>query len=523
LEIVMLRMQFLPAAIRLAVLVISAAIGLASCGGRPSYRIEPVAQEILVGAATRIVIRVVDARGNPLPASSITIQSARLDMGPDDMAAMVAPLKQLEGATPEGLAFEADVAMPGRWALTITLAVEGSKAPVTGKIVLTAVEYKAELRSPAGTAQRKILYYRNPMGLADISPTPKKDQMGMDYIPVYSDEATDTAGAVRISPEKIQRAGIRTEIVKLHALNRTLRAVGTVVHDESRLAVVTAKFDGFVDEMMVSTVGVTVEAGQPLLRVWVESKEILQKEADYLVALRTGSEPLYIRDARNNLRLFGVPAETIRELERTRRPVRTIIFAAPFRGRVIEKPALKGMRFAAGDTLFKVADHSAVWVMTQVPERELGMLTVGQSARITLTADRSDPIAGKVALIYPELDLATRTAMVRIEVANERELIKIGQYADVEIDTPLSDEPIVAVRESAVIDSGTRRAVFVAKDGGVFEPRDVTLGRRGGGLVEVRSGLAEGERIVVSGNFLIDAESNLHAALAAFGAPQAPK
>jgi Cu(I)/Ag(I) efflux system membrane fusion protein len=294
-----------------------------------------------------------------------------------------------------------------------------------------------------------------------------------------------------------------------------VQAVGTVVYDESRLAVVTAKFDGFVDEMMVSTVGAEAEAGQPLLRVWVESKEILQKEADYLVALRSGDDD-YKREARNNLRLFGVPDATIRELERTRRPVRTIVFAAPFHGRVIEKPALKGIRFAAGDVLFRVADRSVVWIMAQVPERDLGSLAVGQSALVTLTADASHPIDGKVALIYPELDLATRTAMVRISVPNKDERIKIGQYADVTIDTPLSNEPVVAVPASAILDSGTRRVVFVAKAGGLFEPRDVVLGRRGGDLVEVRKGVAEGEQIVVSGNFLVDAESNLRAAVAAF-------
>jgi Cu(I)/Ag(I) efflux system membrane fusion protein len=521
----MLGMHLFPAAIPLVVLVVLAPIGLASCGGKPSYRIEPVSQELAVGKGARVEIRVVDSKGKSVSARAITVQSARLDMGPDGSAAMQAPLDQIEGTTPEGLAFETDIAMAGSWTLTITLAIERSKAPVTGKIVFTAVDHKAEARPRISTAtgERKILYYRNPMELADISRAPKKDAMGMNYIPVYSDEMLPTPGAVQISPQKIQRAGIRTQIVERHALSRTVRAVGTVVHDEGRLAVVTAKFDGFVDEMMVSTVGGEVEAGQPLLRVWVESKEILQKEADYLVALRTGSDPVYIHDAQNNLRLFGVPAETIRELERTRRPVRSIVFVAPFRGRVIEKPALKGMRFSAGDTLFKVADHSVVWVMTQVPERDLGIIAIGQSARITLTADRSDPIVGKVALIYPELDLATRTAIVRIVVQNERERIKIGQYADVEIDTPLSKEPIVAVPEPAVIDSGTRQVVFVAKDGGVFEPRDVMLGKRGNGLVEIRSGVAEGERIAVSGNFLIDAESNLRSALATFGAPQALK
>lgn len=516
----MLRMQLL-LAVRLAVLVILSTSWLESCAEKPAYRFEPIAQEVLVGKSSRIEVRVLDATGKSVPSKSISVQSVRLDMGPDGMAAMDAPLSQIDGSTRDALAFEGDISMAGRWALTITVAVEGSKTPLTETIVFTAVKQKAEAGStvaPAG--ERRILYYRNPMGLADVSPTPKKDPMGMAYIPVYSDEITGVSGTVTISPEKIQRAGVRTQAVERHALTVTVRAVGTVVHDESRLAVVTAKFDGFVDEMMVSTVGAEVDAGQPLLRVWVESKEILQKEADFLTALRSGDDD-YKREARNNLRLFGVPDETIRGLERTRQPVRAIVFAAPFRGRVIEKPALKGMRFSAGDVLFRVADHSVVWVMAQVAERDLGALEVGQPAKVTLTAGASEPIEGKVALIYPELDLATRTAMVRISVPNPDERIKVGQYADVRIEAPLSTEPRIAVPVSAVLDSGTRRVVFVAKANGVFEPRDVTLGRRGDDLVEIKGGVAEGEQIVVSGNFLIDAESNLRSALAAFGPPKA--
>lgn len=515
----MLCMKFVPTAARFIAVVVLTTIGLVACAERPTHRIEPVAQEILVGKGARIEVRVVDAAGKSVSAKAITVQSFRLDMGPDGMAAMDARLSQVDGSTPDALAFEGDISMAGRWALTIAVAVEGSKTPLTGKIVFTAVE-QGTGSGPAvePTGERRILYYRNPMGLADVSPTPKKDSMGMGYIPVYSDEVSGASGAVRIGPEKIQRAGIRVQTVGRHVLSGTVRAVGTVVHDESRLAVVTAKFDGFVDEMMVSTVGAEVEAGQPLLRVWVESKEMLQKEADYLVALRSGDDG-YKREARNNLRLFGVPVETIRVLERTRRPVRAIVFAAPFHGRVIEKPALKGMRFAAGDVLFRVADQSVVWVMAQVPERDLGSLAVGQSAHVQLTADPSHPINGKVALIYPELDLETRTALVRVSVPNEDERIKIGQYADVRIDTPLANELVVAVPASAILDSGTRRVAFVAKAGGLFEPRNVVLGRRGGGLVEVLSGVAEGEQIVVSGNFLVDAESNLRAAVAAFAPP----
>lgn len=513
------------AGVRLTALAILSAISLAACTPRTTYRLEVTRPEILVGAGSRIEVRVLDATGKPVPAQSITVRSVRLDMGPDGMAAMDTPLSQITGSTPDVLGLEGEITMAGRWALTISVSIAGVKEPIAEKIILTAVKRKAEGEPPAtatASAQRRVLYYRNPMGLADVSPAPKKDSMGMDYIPVYSDEVSATPGAVQLGPEKIQRSGIRSQKVERHALTALVRAVGTVAYDESRLAVVTTKFDGFIDKLFVPTVGDLVKAGAPLISVWIESKEILQKEADYLTALRSGDAD-YITEARNNLRLFGVPSETIRDLDRTRRPVRAIVFTAPLEGRVIEKPALRGMRFSAGDTLFKVADLSVVWIMAQVPERDLGLLAVGQTARIELTGDAPNPIEGKVALIYPNLDLATRTALVRIAVPNSGELIKIGQYADVKIETTPVLEPAVAVPASAILDSGTRRVVFVAKPGGLFEPRDVTLGRRGGDLVEIRSGVAEGEDVVVSGNFLIDAESNLRSALAAFTTNETPK
>jgi Cu(I)/Ag(I) efflux system membrane fusion protein len=366
------------------------------------------------------------------------------------------------------------------------------------------------------------LYYRNPMGLPDTSPAPKKDWMGMDYIPVYADEVNDPPGTVRISLAKVQRAGVRTEEVTRRNLARTVRAVGTIEPDESRLAVVTAKFGGFVEELFVPVTGAQVRAGAPLVRVWIESADILQKQSDFLIAVRgTTGRPEDVERAARNLRLFGIPDQVISRLRDTREPVRSIVLTAPADGTVMQKPALVGMRFAAGDTLFKTADLSKVWVIAQVAERDLGLVRPGQAARITLKAYADAPRDGRVAFIYPELNAATRTALVRIELPNGDGLLKAGLYADVEIDTR-SETVMVAIPESAIIDSGSRRVAFVAKDGGVFEPRDLQLGRRGNGFVEVREGVTESERIVVTGNFLIDAESNLRAALATFTPPSEP-
>ena len=487
---------------------------------------QAVNPEIPVAKNVRLELRLVGADGKPI-AGPVSVKSTRLDMGPDGMGSMTAPVKPVAATTPGTVAFEADIVMAGRWAFSISAAVPGRAEPVSGVVILTAVEKRSEA-APSESAttgakpvERKVLFYRNPMGLPDTSPVPKKDWMGMDYIPVYADEANDAPGTVRISTAKVQRAGVRTEEVTRRKLSRTIRAVGTVEPDESRLAVVTARFGGFVEELHVPVTGATVRAGVPLLRVWIESPDILQKQSDLLIALR-GGRPEDIDRATSNLRLFGIPDPVIARVRQTREPVRSIVLTAPADGTVMQKPAVVGMRFAPGDTLFRTADLSKVWVMAQVSERDLGLVRVGQPARIKVKAYADAPRDGRVGFIYPELNMATRTALVRIELANGDGLLKAGLYADVEIDT-LSDNAVVAIPESAIIDSGSRRVAFVARGDGVFEPRDLVLGRRGNGLAEVREGLGEGERIVVTGNFLIDAESNLRAALATFTAtPAAP-
>lgn len=487
--------------------------------GPDEPRWEAVQSDIPTGKAVRLEVRLTTTGGAPI-VSGITVKSTRLDMGPDGMEAMTAPLEQVTGSAPGVIAFETEIVMAGRWALTIAANVEGQPRPVSGVVIFTAAEKRSDATPAAPAAgERRIVYYRNPMGLPDTSPVPKKDSMGMDYIPVYEDEVSGPGGAIRIAPEKVQRAGVRTAVVARRQLVRSVRGAGTVTADESRLAVLTAKFDGFVEELFVSLTGARVRKGDPLVRVWIDSQEILQKQADYLGALKGDRSNL--ERAADNLRLFGIPDEVIAGLRRTGKPVRSIVLTAATSGTVMEKPAVVGMRFDQGSTLFRIADLSTVWVMARIAERDLTAIETGQRADITLNADSSHEIEGRIAFVYPELDASTRTAVVRIEVSNAGGKLKVGQYADVRIKAALTKVPVIAVPSSAVLDSGTRQVAFVAKDGGVFEPRDVVLGLHGGGLVEIREGLAEGERIVVSGNFLIDAESNLRSALATFTPPQA--
>jgi membrane fusion protein, copper/silver efflux system len=481
---------------------------------------EALKGEIPMGKAVRLEVRLSGAGVAP---GLVTVTSSRIDMGPDGMPTMAAPLRQVESKIPGVLAFEADLVMAGRWALSLTAKVEGQSEPVKGMVIFTVVEKRSEAMPSAKSSseERRILYYRHPMGLPDTSTAPKKDSMGMDYIPVYADEVLGPTGTIRITPEKVQKAGVRTEPVTRRDLSRTVRAVGTIVPDESRLAVVAVKFGGFVEELLVPTAGVEVRAGQPIARVWIESTEILQKQADFLTALRGGaSRGGDIASTERNLRLFGIPNQAIDQIRRSGEAVRSVVLNAPANGTVLDKPAVVGMRFEAGDALFRMADLSTVWAMVQVSERDLALVRPGQGATITLKAYPSEPVEGRVALVYPELDMATRTARVRIELPNPDGLLRGGLYAEAAIRASVGSEPVVALPESAIIDNGSRRVAFVSNGDGTFEPRNLTLGSRGNGYVEVREGLAEGERIVTTGNFLIDAESNLRTALTAFTPPE---
>ncbi|HEY0281754.1 MAG TPA: efflux RND transporter periplasmic adaptor subunit [Rhizomicrobium sp.] len=467
---------------------------------------------VTANVTTHIRVRLVGDAGKPVT-RAVNITSVRVDMSPDDMAGMTAPAKLLPSKEPGVVVVETNLYAPGRWAVILSGTVDGK--PVKGSVVVTATQKSAEAASPPPAAARRILYYRNPMGLADTSPVPKKDAMGMAYIPVYADEVTKVPGAVRLSTEKIQRAGVRTTAVTRMPLAKTVRATGIVAADENRQAVLTARFSGFVEKLFVSQTGDVVRAGQPLMRVWIESPEILIKEADYIGSLASHSAE-HAAMAANILRQFGVPQSELDAMAKSGVPTRSIMIAAPKGGTVMEKPVVQGMYFAAGDTLFKITDVSHLWVLAEISERDLAAVKPGQKAAITFRDDPGASFEGKVLFVYPELDPATRTAKVRIAVANKANLLRLGQYADVRIEAPVSTAPVLTVPVSAVIDDGTRQIAFVAGQGGMFEPRKLKLGGRSGDMVEVRAGLKAGERVVTSGNFLIDAESNLQTALQSF-------
>lgn len=380
-----------------------------------------------------------------------------------------------------------------------------------------------EAKPPKGGERGRIKFYRNPMGLPDTSPTPKKDSMGMDYLPVYEGEQDDDS-SVKVSAGKLQKAGVQTEVAERRTLNTMVRAPGTVQQDERRVSVVSLRFEGFIDTVDNVTTGTHVRKGQPLMRIY--GPNLSSAAAEYLSALNArpeaGINNQGLKGARRRLENLGAPDAFIADIERTREIPVYMNWPAPQDGEIVERTAVNGMRAAPGDILFRIVDRNVVWVMVDVAERDLALIEVGQKVAVRPRAYPDRPFTGKVTVIYPNLRAETRTARVRIELPNPDDVLRPDMYADVEIATG-TDAPVVTVSSSAVIDSGERQLVLLDKGEGRFEPRAVKLGRRGGGLTEIKEGLAENDKVVSSANFLIDAESNLKAALKGLDTGEKPQ
>ncbi|GEP03400.1 efflux RND transporter periplasmic adaptor subunit [Methylobacterium oxalidis] len=360
----------------------------------------------------------------------------------------------------------------------------------------------------AAFGDRRVLYYRNPMGLADTSPVPRKDSMGMDYIPVYAGE--DEAGVVKVSPGKVQRTGVRTETVERRVLSVPVRAPGSVEEDERRISVIAMRTDAYIEKVEPVTTGDHVHKGQPLLRLF--APEINAVAAQYLTSI--GYE-----GGRRRLENLAIPPEVIDEIERTRKVPPSIVWSSPRDGVVVERNVSDGMKAKSGDVLFRIVDHTRVWVLADVTERDLAGVAEGQKATVRVRAFPDRTFAGTVTRIYPHLNMETRTARLRIELPNPDGALRPSMYADVEIATG-ADKPVVAVPDDAVIDTGERQVVLIDRGEGRFEPKAVKLGLRGRGYVEVHDGVSAGDRVVTAANFLIDAESNLKAALQSMSAPK---
>ncbi|WP_422902458.1 efflux RND transporter periplasmic adaptor subunit [Propionivibrio sp.] len=348
----------------------------------------------------------------------------------------------------------------------------------------------ANASGESGKKVRKLLHYRNPMGLPDTSPTPKKDPMGMDYIAVYEGEDEGepaSANQIKISTEKIQKLGVRTEAAQLRSLDKTVRAAGRIEPDERRIYAISPKFEGYVERLHVNVTGQPVSKGQALFEVY--SPELVSAQREYAIAAegvealkeaggqaQTGMQQL-AEASLQRLKNWDISEEQVKALSKSGAAKRTLTFRSPVSGIVTEKKAIQGMRFMPGEALYQVADLSSVWVVADVFEQDIGLIKLGALAKVRINAYPDKQFEGKVSYVYPTLNATTRTVPVRVELANPGLLLKPAMFAQLEL--PVSAKnAVVTVPISAVIDSGTRQIVLVQLVEGRFEPREVKLGAR---------------------------------------------
>ncbi len=357
-------------------------------------------------------------------------------------------------------------------------------------------------------------------------------------------------GRVQFSPERIQLAGVRTATIGYRPMALQTITVGYVAFDESRLARVVSRVDGYVERLYVDQTYVVVEKGRPLAEIY--SPELYSAAEELVRATRTQGQADLAAGARKKLALLGVAGEEIEAIVQAGQASARLVLRSPQSGYVMNKAIVAGARVEQGMTLLEVADLSAVWIEADVFEKDVGLLQVGQAAEATVEAFPNRTFRGRLALVYPQLDPATRTNRVRFELDNPTHELRPGMFATVRIDTPLeSIEPyrtlavsharvvqvsatgngpaapaeLLSVPERAVVDTGTRKVVYVERGPGLFEGVEVRLGPRIGEYYPVLEGLAPGDRVAAAGAFLIDAETRLNPAAAAsyFGATGAPR
>ena len=333
---------------------------------------------------------------------------------------------------------------------------------------------------------------------------------------------------INLDLRRRQLSGVRTVPVERAAATQTLRTVGVVTYDETRLVDVNLQIEGWIRELHADFTGKLVERGDPLFTLY--SPELLSTEQEYVLALETrdalqGSQVPAVRDhadrlvasARRRLELWDLPADHLEMLDATGEAQTVVTFRSPSSGYVIEKTVVQGAYVAPGQTLYRIADLSRVWVDADVYERETSFVAEGRAATVTLDAYPGERFAGRVVYVYPYVDASARAMKVRLELANPVGRLRPGMFANVELEAPLGLSTLVPA--DAVVDSGRRQLVFVAEGDGYFLPRDVRVGHRLGDRVQILEGLEEGEQVAASATFFLDSESQLRASVQAF-APQ---
>jgi Cu(I)/Ag(I) efflux system membrane fusion protein len=332
------------------------------------------------------------------------------------------------------------------------------------------------------------------------------------------------SGSVNVSPEKQQLLGIRTASAEIRPMVKKIRTVGIVTFDETRVAQVFSKVEGWIEKLVVNYTGKLVQKGQPLFTLY--SPDLVTTQEEYLLALSAkqtlgsssikeisaGSASL-LESAHRRLSLWDISEEQINNLATTGKPQRTLTFYSPISGFVLKKDALQGMRVMPDKELYTITDLSTVWVNADIYEYELSHIRIGQTARINLSYFPTRNFTGKVAWISPVMDEKTRTAKVRLEFANRDFILKPEMYANVEIEVDGGKK--LAIPDEAVLDSGIRKIVFIDKGDGRYAPAEIKIGSKFDGYYEVLSGLSPGERIIASASFLLDSETRLKEAMGA--------
>lgn len=390
---------------------------------------------------------------------------------------------------------------------------------------LVPVYADEETPQPAPSGERTVKYWRAPMDPTYVRDKPGKSPMGMDLIPVYEDETDTPPGWVEIDPRFVQNIGVQTTPVVRSDIPFTIRTVGTLTYNDEQVAWVNTKYDGWIEKAYVNYVGETVTAGQKLFEIY--SPQLVTTQKEYLQAIEYARElgnerypdiaaraRSLVDSARQRLEYWDISNEQIAELERTGEPRRTLAVVSNASGVVIQKmdQALEGMFVKAGMNLYKIANLSTIWAEAEVFESQAPWLAVGQRARLELPYQVGRAYTGRVRYIYPFLSNKTRTLRVSIELPNPGLELRAEMYANVTFDVPSAKQVLVVPSES-VIRSGRREVVVVSLGEGRFQVREVELGVSGDGVMAVTNGLSEGERVVVSAQFLIDSESNLREAI----------
>jgi len=417
--------------------------------------------------------------------------------------------------------------------------------PICG-MKLVPIEKQDGSPTPGGTAtptsaaeqpaQRKILYYRNPMDPKITSPVPMKDSMGMDYIPVYeggtpvSNLGLKDLAPIVLNQPALELAGVQTAMARKEQISRLIRTVGLVAPDETRVFHIHTKVTGYIEKLYANYTGQIVKAGQPILAIF--SPELLASQQEFIHAVQTakqfesssipevrqGGQEL-IAASRRRLELFDVPKSLIAQLETTQKAQRTVTLSAVVSGYITTKDVFEGKQVEPGMELYTITDLSRVWIFADIYEYEASRVRLGQKADLIPAYDPTAQVTGKVDFISPTINPDSRTLKVRFQVPNQDMALKPGMYVNAEMQT--GAEEGVTIPDSAVLDTGKRQIVFVETEPGRFEPREVRVTNRSAGMAQVATGIAEGEKVVIRANFLIDSESRLRAALTEANPPSA--